>query len=185
MINNYFFTAAHNVLGLKVYNAAEGGLERGKAWIREKTLQDGQIPRWNCPNAYGLLRQSDLDSYQSAHPSGNAFDILLVRSTSGDLGQFSYSVNGISVSVHIFDMNYAPDGNISYKRGFPPRGNRLDTGSEQSMHQSSSYAGSNRSEGFSGSGTEGTGDESYLLIRSTASSRQRNRTVETVVVARK
>jgi len=180
VVNNLFFSSQSIIDRFSLYNEAQDGLEIGKSWLRNAILADDRIPRWEAPNASNILNPADVSTN---------YEILIVKTLSGDAGEFTYKKGETKITVRIYDTNYTPGAGLvnSYRQGFPPQGYPFPAEGEESLHQSSSYASSNRGEGFSGSGSEGAGDRNTVLIRSTATDgrNRHSRTVESFLIVRK
>lgn len=181
VVTNLFFTSKGITDQERLYSAAMDGLERGKLWIRETGTREGRLPRWDAPNAQGILESGDL---------AGSYNILLVMPVSGDAVTFDtpqvhYSSSGMNVNVRIYDMDYSPGGGLDsgYLPGFPPSMSEVETGI-RSESQTSSYAGSNRGEGTAGAGAGGAAQYGFYLIRSTAEFDGKSKTVEQAVIVR-
>lgn len=176
VVNNLWSSSRNVVEKVELYNAAVEGIEKGKIWLRQTAKADGYLPSWEASNPYGEITHSDL--------TGGSYNILLVKDIDGNLPGIDYTKGNINVTIEIFDMSYMIGNDVQsddYISGFPPR-LYYEYTVPTSMHQGSTYAGSNRGEGSTGSGTAIS--LGYYLIRSQAQFEDRTEIVEQSVIAR-
>jgi hypothetical protein len=178
VVLNMFATSEVVISEIELYHAALDGVEKAKTWIRTKTDEDGRLPRWSASDSSGELGTSDVGG------SGDEYyKVLLVEDLSGNTFPAGDVYDGpISVEVKIYDMGYFAANGIDYVQGFPPRLiYEVETG-QMSEHMSSTYVGSNRGEGSTGS--SGGVTLGYYLIRSEASFEGRTEVVDQSMIMR-
>ena len=172
VVSNLFTSSRNVVEKVELYNAALDGVERAKAWIMEVRRTQGSLPRWEANNPYGELR------------SGEPYSNLLVRDSTGTLPDLNENAD-IQVTVEIYDMDYQIGIDLDsddYEAGFPPRMRYDYDELSTSLHQTSTYAGTNRGEGTTGAG--GGVQLGFYLIRSTATFEDRQETIEQAMIMR-
>ena len=172
IVENLFSTSTIVVDKVELYNAALDGVERAKAWIVEVRRTQGSLPRWEANNPYGELR------------SGEPYSNLLVRDPTGTLPDLNEN-GDIQVTVEIYDMDYQIGIDLDsddYEAGFPPRMRYDYDELSSSLHQASTYAGTNRGEGSTGAG--GGIQLGFYLIRSIATFEERQEIIEQAMIMR-
>lgn len=159
-------------------NAALSGIERGKEWIVER-ITGGVIPRMREVDGEWLVTSDDLVA------SGNVpFERLVAYDGSGASGALDvYQWQGADVRVVIYDVAYEVGSGVSFRDGMPPSIRWVDSTEGMSAGQTQSYLSSNRGGSTGGVGPEG--EMGFYLIRSTATMKGIDVTVEQGVVMRK
>ena len=138
-------------------NAALAGVERGKQWLLSR-VDAGELPALTTTSG-------DIAAVTAPY-----FPELSVR----DL--ITFTLDGITVEVRIFDLSYEYTSSLRFVPGIPPRIFQTQEGG--SIKSSQSYASSNAAEGDTGAADPDSALLGSYLIRSEATLNDLTKRVE-------
>lgn len=169
-IENMMTTTKMKTDGEKLVNAAIGGLEKGKQFIL-KAIDNDTAPRITSGDMEIISKLEKIDDRE-------AFLKMLI------VHEDKYSVDGVSVNLKIFDINYPLSKDIEFFEGIPPLISSTFTKnlSQSSLVQRQSYDQTNRGGGSPGEGFTVTGEHRAYLLRSLAELGTLSKTVEQAVM---